>query len=245
MQRTPRAGLRFAIQELADDGVGAVHGLAFWPGYAPAQSSLDDCESYFATTTAATAKARLSVELTGGPHPADELGGVSIASVRVVKTGKVIYPATDSANFAPNPGLTKTDENGVATGFQRWGGVHDAKVVNGIGPETGAALEIKQRYLLVCDDIAVVPGHRYRISAQFKGTGNIGFELRGMSANHAVFLMGTQSRRHTPAPDEWRRFGHETVALPGQARLIPVISLAPAADATILVGDIEVVQMGR
>ena len=245
MRRTPRADLRFTIQEVSDDGVGAVHGLAFRPGYAPVPGSLDDCESTFATTAAATGKARLSVELTGGPHPADELGGVSIASAQVVKAGKVIYPPTDSANFAPNPGLTKADENGVATGFQRWAGVHDAKVVNSVGPQGGAALEIKQRYLLVCDDIAVIPGHPYRISAAFKGAGNVGFELRGMTASHAVFMMGAQSRRHDVSPDEWRRFAHETVALPGQARLIPVVSLQPAAGHAILMSDIEVVQVGR
>ena len=51
--------------------------------------------------------------------------------------------------------------------------------------------------------------------------------------------------RHAPAPDQWRRFDHETVALPGQARLIPVISLNPASDANILVRDIQVVQVGR
>ncbi len=55
-------------------------------------------------------------------------------------------------------------------------------------------------------------------------------------------MMG--SRRHDLSPDEWRRFGHETVALPGQARLIPVVAIHPADGATVLVGDIEFVQMG-
>jgi hypothetical protein len=244
MRRLPRVDLGFRVQELKDGKVLAEHGLAFRPGYAPIPAGWDDGESYFATTADAD-RARLSLDLGIGPHLSSKIGGVSIEAARIVKTGKVKYHAGDSANFVLDPDLTKTDEQGVATGFSRWGGPHNANVLAGAGPAGGNSLEIKEPYLLTCADIAAVPGCRYRISAEFKGAGTVGFELRGNTSGNSPLFTGTVSPRYELSPDAWRRFGHETVALPGQARFAAVISLAPAPNATILVGKVEVVQVGR
>lgn len=230
------------VEEVKGAQPGALHGLAPWPGYALPPPAYMDLYTYYASSPGAQSA---RVNLVMWPGQGRKTGEASLQTLALTEVAKVDYPPTDSASFLLNGDCEAADDKGVALYWQSWGGAaENRRVAPGAGRNGSSALAVKGNYYLSAPNFLPHPLRRYRLGAWFKGTGTVSFELRGFHS-WEISAMGQSSGRFTASPDEWRWFSMETVALPGQTQISPMMAISEAEDATMLLDDASLVEVGR
>jgi hypothetical protein len=234
-RRAVGSRIGFVVREAGSDNG---YNLGAWPGYRPIAPYIEEAESYFATNPG-DESAQLEIELSIDSKLQVEEAEFALKILSVKKVGSVTYLEDGSANYAFNGKCELADEKGVAVGFGRWGGPHDAKVVKGVGIDGSGALVFDKSYLLICADVPALKNVRYRFQTNVKGQGRAILFFRGVIRNQPVWNTSI-AKEFQLEGEEWKLLNSDTVVLPGMETITAVLHLIPAGGQALTVDNVQV-----